>query len=55
MLRDAALKLIRRLNIKGGCNVQFALIIQWGFRVIGKPTCFSFFGFSIGAAYILLE
>jgi carbamoyl-phosphate synthase large subunit len=24
-LRDAALKLIRRLNIKGGCNVQFAV------------------------------
>ena len=34
MLRDAALKLIRRLNIKGGCNVQFALaprpdIVPW--------------------------
>ena len=25
MLRDAALKLIRRLDIKGGCNVQFAV------------------------------
>ena len=25
MLRDASLKLIRRLNIKGGCNVQFAV------------------------------
>ncbi|MDO4633067.1 MAG: carbamoyl-phosphate synthase large subunit [Eubacteriales bacterium] len=25
MLRDSALKIIRRLNIKGGCNVQFAL------------------------------
>ncbi len=25
MLRDSALKLIRALNIKGGCNVQFAL------------------------------
>ena len=24
MLRDAALRLIRRLDIKGGCNVQFA-------------------------------
>ncbi|MCF0135198.1 MAG: carbamoyl-phosphate synthase large subunit, partial [Lachnospiraceae bacterium] len=25
MLRDAALKIIRALNVKGGCNVQFAL------------------------------
>ncbi len=25
MLRDSALKIIRALNIKGGCNVQFAL------------------------------
>ena len=25
MLRNSALKIIRRLNIKGGCNVQFAL------------------------------
>ena len=25
MLRDSALKIIRRLGIKGGCNVQFAL------------------------------
>tara|TARA_B110000914_G_scaffold63706_1_gene55551 strand:+ start:5502 stop:8876 length:3375 start_codon:yes stop_codon:yes gene_type:complete len=35
MLRDAALKLIRRLNIKGGCNVQFAFDQSSGdFRVI---------------------
>ena len=35
MLRDAALKLIRRLNIKGGCNVQFAFDQSNGdFRVI---------------------
>ncbi len=35
MLRDAALKLIRRLNIKGGCNVQFAFEQSTGeFRVI---------------------
>ena len=35
MLRDAALKLIRRLNIKGGCNVQFAFDQSTGdFRVI---------------------
>ena len=35
MLRNAALKLIRRLNIKGGCNVQFALEQSSGeFRVI---------------------
>ena len=35
MLRDAALKLIRRLNIKGGCNVQFALDQSTGdYRVI---------------------
>jgi len=35
MLRDAALKLIRRLNIKGGCNVQFAFNQSNGdFRVI---------------------
>ena len=27
MLRDAALRLIRRLDIKGGCNVQFASAI----------------------------
>ena len=25
MLRDSALKIIRALNVKGGCNVQFAL------------------------------
>ena len=35
VLRDAALKLIRRLNIKGGCNVQFAVDQSSGdFRVI---------------------
>jgi carbamoyl-phosphate synthase large subunit len=35
MLRNAALKLIRRLNIKGGCNVQFAFEQSTGeFRVI---------------------
>jgi len=35
MLRDAALKLIRRLNIKGGCNVQFAVDQSTGdYRVI---------------------
>ena len=35
MLRDAALKLIRRLNIKGGCNVQFAVELSTGeYRVI---------------------
>ncbi|MBI87928.1 MAG: carbamoyl-phosphate synthase large subunit, partial [Euryarchaeota archaeon] len=35
MLRNAALKLIRRLNIKGGCNVQFAIDQSTGdFRVI---------------------
>ena len=35
MLRDAALKLIRRLNIRGGCNVQFAIDQNSGeFRVI---------------------
>jgi len=35
MLRDAALKLIRRLNIKGGCNVQFAVEQSTGqYRVI---------------------
>ena len=35
MLRDAALKLIRRLNIKGGCNVQFAVQQSTGqYRVI---------------------
>jgi carbamoyl-phosphate synthase large subunit len=34
-LRNAALKLIRRLNIKGGCNVQFAVDQNTGdFRVI---------------------
>ena len=34
-LRDAALKLIRRLNIKGGCNVQFAVDQSTGeYRVI---------------------
>lgn len=34
-LRDAALKLIRRLDIKGGCNVQFAFDQDTGdFRVI---------------------
>ena len=34
-LRDAALKLIRRLNIKGGCNVQFAVKQSTGeYRVI---------------------
>ncbi|HJN70912.1 MAG TPA: carbamoyl-phosphate synthase large subunit, partial [Candidatus Thalassarchaeaceae archaeon] len=34
-LRDAALRLIRRLNIKGGCNVQFAVNQDDGqFRVI---------------------
>lgn len=34
-LRDAALKLIRRLDIKGGCNVQFAIDQDTGdFRVI---------------------
>ncbi len=34
-LRDAALKLIRRLNIKGGCNVQFAVEQSTGeYRVI---------------------
>ena len=25
MLRDSALKIIRALGVKGGCNVQFAL------------------------------
>jgi len=35
VLRDASLKLIRRLNIKGGCNVQFAVEQSTGeFRVI---------------------
>ena len=35
MLRDASLKLIRRLNIKGGCNVQFAVEQSTGeYRVI---------------------
>ncbi|RTZ97207.1 MAG: carbamoyl-phosphate synthase large subunit, partial [Candidatus Poseidoniales archaeon] len=35
MLRDAALKLIRRLNIRGGCNVQFAVQQSTGeYRVI---------------------
>ncbi len=35
MLRNAALKLIRRLDIKGGCNVQFAFDQSSGdFRVI---------------------
>jgi len=35
MLRDASLKLIRRLNIKGGCNVQFAVEQSSGdYRVI---------------------
>ena len=35
MLRDAALKLIRRLDIKGGCNVQFAFNQKSGdYRVI---------------------
>jgi len=35
MLRNAALKLIRRLNIKGGCNVQFAVNQNNGeYRVI---------------------
>ena len=35
MLRDAALRLIRRLNIKGGCNVQFAVEQSTGeYRVI---------------------
>ena len=35
VLRNAALKLIRRLNIKGGCNVQFALKQSTGeYRVI---------------------
>ncbi len=34
-LRDAALRLIRRLNIKGGCNVQFAVNQDTGeYRVI---------------------
>tara|TARA_B100000959_G_scaffold148598_1_gene155943 strand:- start:9272 stop:12640 length:3369 start_codon:yes stop_codon:yes gene_type:complete len=34
-LRDSALKLIRRLNIKGGCNVQFAVEQSTGdYRVI---------------------
>ena len=34
-LRDAALRLIRRLNIKGGCNVQFAFDQSNGdYRVI---------------------
>ena len=34
-LRNAALRLIRRLNIKGGCNVQFAVDQATGdFRVI---------------------
>ena len=34
MLRDAA-RLIRRLNIKGGCNVQFAVEQSTGeYRVI---------------------
>ena len=34
-LRNAALKLIRRLNIKGGCNVQFAVEQSTGdYRVI---------------------
>ena len=30
MLRDAALRLIRRLDIKGGCNVQFAFNQETG-------------------------
>ena len=35
MLRDAALRLIRRLDIKGGCNVQFAFNQETGdYRVI---------------------
>ena len=35
MLRDAALRLIRRLDIKGGCNVQFAFDQTTGdYRVI---------------------
>ena len=35
ILRDAALRLIRRLNIKGGCNVQFAVEQSTGdYRVI---------------------
>ena len=35
VLRDAALKLIRRLNIRGGCNVQFAVKQSTGeYRVI---------------------
>lgn len=35
MLRDAALKLIRRLNIRGGCNVQFGVQQSTGeYRVI---------------------
>ena len=35
VLRDAALKLIRRLNIRGGCNVQFAVEQSTGeYRVI---------------------
>ena len=35
VLRDASLKLIRRLNIRGGCNVQFAVEQSTGeFRVI---------------------
>jgi len=35
LLRDAALKLIRRLNIRGGCNVQFAVEQSTGeYRVI---------------------
>ncbi|MEC9393754.1 MAG: carbamoyl-phosphate synthase large subunit, partial [Candidatus Thermoplasmatota archaeon] len=35
MLRNAALRLIRRLNIKGGCNVQFAVEQSTGeYRVI---------------------
>jgi len=35
MLRDAALRLIRRLDIKGGCNVQFAFNQDTGdYRVI---------------------
>ena len=35
VLRNAALKLIRRLNIKGGCNVQFGLKQSTGeYRVI---------------------
>lgn len=34
MLRDASLRLIRRLDIKGGCNVQFAFNQQTGEFVV---------------------